>query len=151
MKIYTINKTKASYQLFDDHEILVGEIVFDYILRRNIKIKTDHQLFTLKRSGFAGNTWKFLDEKGKLAVMIDSSNRMFYYGHPYTDIYAIKIKGRWNSATYLLNHRDDSLLMSMQYRNLFFTRKYHLEVEDHFPHALVMLAFLCYNIEIIEN
>ncbi|WP_263603676.1 hypothetical protein [Chryseobacterium sp. PET-29] len=153
MKIYTINRTKTSYQLFDDHQVLVGEVLFDYLIRKNIRVKINHQLYQVKYSGLFGNPVKFLDDSGKVRVMIDhSKNRMFYYGDSHTEIYDFKTEGWWHTSTHLLNQRDDRLLMSVKFKNLFFTRKYHMEIADpDFKHALVMLAFLCYNIEVIEN
>ncbi|MFY7814750.1 MAG: hypothetical protein ACOVRK_06090 [Chryseobacterium taeanense] len=153
MKIFKIKKTKTSYKLFDDHEILVGEILFDYFLGRNRRVKINNKLYKVKYSGLLGHFLKFIDESGKLTVMIDSSkSRMFYYGDPYTEIYDFKTKGWWHSSTNLVDQRDDRLLIRLRHRNLFFTSEYDIAItENSFNNTIVVLAFLYYNIEAIEN
>lgn len=107
----------------------------------------------MKYYGFLGHFLKFIDESEKLIVMIDcSKSRMFYYGDPYTEIYDFKTKGWWHSSTNLVDQRDGTLLIRLRHRNLFFTSEYDIAItENNFNNAMIILAFLYYNIEAMEN
>lgn len=151
MKLLTVNQVKSSWQLWDDHENLVGERVFVSFLWSHKQLKIKGENYSIKNVGVFAGEIHYYNENERLMIKIDYVHqRIFYYGHSVTEIYCLKSKS-WSKNTLLCKLENDDVIMRFNYRWSFFKQTYEIEIENDCKNNLLILAFMDYNLRNFED
>jgi hypothetical protein len=153
MKLLTVKQVKSSWQLWDDHENLVGERVFVSFLWSHKQLKIKGENYSIKNVGVFAGELHYYNESEKLMIKIDYVHqRLFYYGHSVTEIYCLKSKS-WSKNTVLCKLENDDVIMRFNYRCRwsFFKQTYEIEIENDCNNNLLILAFMDYNVRNFED
>ncbi|MBP6577918.1 MAG: hypothetical protein KA796_12935 [Chryseobacterium sp.] len=140
MKEYTVkNLSYSVFQVFDENEKKLGEILHNLINGYKEKIKINNEIFRIENTGFLWSEIKIYDNYEKLIIKSDSSkSRLVYFGDE-TEIYTYKSNG-WMSSKVDL-YKKNQILISIKTKGIF-KYKYEIKVNSDFKNDLLILTFL---------